>query len=102
MPDFEGNGSAMTMEQKAKRLTAAAFALATAMSTTPALAQSSGLPNILSTIFSSRQSDPPAQPQGTTPGASGALPWSGEDGASGHPLMTASAIRQAAANFDNC
>ena len=30
------------------------------------------------------------------------LPWSGEDGASGHPLMTASAIREAAANFDNC
>ena len=29
-------------------------------------------------------------------------PWSGEDGASGHPLMTASAIREAAANFDNC
>lgn len=28
--------------------------------------------------------------------------WSGEDGASGHPLMTAAAIRQAAANFDNC
>ena len=28
--------------------------------------------------------------------------WSGEDGASGHPLMTASAIREAAANFDNC
>lgn len=28
--------------------------------------------------------------------------WSGEDGASGHPLMTADAIRQAAANFDNC
>src|SRR5580692_7469757 len=30
------------------------------------------------------------------------LPWCGEDGASGHPLMTASAIREAAANFDNC
>ncbi len=28
--------------------------------------------------------------------------WSGEDGASGHPQMTADAIRQAAANFDNC
>src|SRR5437764_2578342 len=31
-----------------------------------------------------------------------APPWSGEDGASGHPLMTASAIREAAANFDAC
>ena len=36
------------------------------------------------------------------PASSSALPWSGEDGASGHPLMTASAIRQAAANFPNC
>src|SRR5579872_5068182 len=34
--------------------------------------------------------------------STGAQPWSGEDGASGHPLMTADAIRQAAANFDNC
>ena len=28
--------------------------------------------------------------------------WTGEDGASGHPLMTASAIRAAAANFESC
>jgi lytic murein transglycosylase len=28
--------------------------------------------------------------------------WSGEDGASGHPLMTAAAIRQSAANFPQC
>lgn len=28
--------------------------------------------------------------------------WSGEDGASGHPLMTADAIRRSAANFDRC
>ena len=28
--------------------------------------------------------------------------WSGEDGASGHPLMTAAAIRQAAADFQPC
>lgn len=28
--------------------------------------------------------------------------WSGEDGASGHPQMTASAIRQAANNFQHC
>src|SRR5690348_8940864 len=30
------------------------------------------------------------------------LSWSGTDGASGSPLMTASAIREAAANFDQC
>src|SRR5436190_1253610 len=28
--------------------------------------------------------------------------WSGESGASGHPQMTAAAIRAAAANFENC
>jgi membrane-bound lytic murein transglycosylase B len=38
-----------------------------------------------------------------SPGPSGAPPeWSGEAGASGHPLMTAEAIRAAAADFDNC
>ena len=44
----------------------------------------------------------PAAPAAPGTGGSGPLPWSGEDGASGHPLMTASAIREAAANFDNC
>jgi len=45
----------------------------------------------------------PAAPMQPAPGsASAPLPWTGEDGASGHPLMTASAIREAAANFDNC
>src|SRR5947209_18109084 len=39
---------------------------------------------------------PPAAPAAAPP------PWSGEDGASGHPLMTAAAIREAAANFDAC
>jgi membrane-bound lytic murein transglycosylase B len=39
-----------------------------------------------------------APPAPATP----APPWSGEDGASGHPLMTASAIREAAANFESC
>ena len=29
-------------------------------------------------------------------------PWSGESGGSGHPLMQASAIRDAAANFESC
>ena len=55
------------------------------------------------------QTTPSAQRTGTSaqaqqaPAASSApLPWSGEDGASGHPLMTASAIREAAANFNNC
>ena len=43
-----------------------------------------------------------AAPVAPTPGAPGALPWSGEPGSSGHPLMTPDAIRTAAANFHNC
>ena len=43
-----------------------------------------------------------AQAQGAAAASSAPPPWSGEDGASGHPLMSANAIREAAANFDNC
>src|SRR4029078_10141087 len=35
-------------------------------------------------------------------GTTGPLPWTGEDGASGHPLMTAAAIREAGPNFNSC
>lgn len=69
----------------------------------PALAQQSGngLSSLFGGIFSGLKSDaPPAQ--AAVPGAAGAIPWSGEDGASGNPLMTANAIREAAANFNNC
>jgi membrane-bound lytic murein transglycosylase B len=67
-----------------------------------ASAQSSGDGlSLFGNIFSGPNAGTPAQPQ-ATPGNGAALPWSGEDGASGHPLMTAAAIRQAAANFDNC
>ncbi|MDP1883175.1 MAG: lytic murein transglycosylase, partial [Bradyrhizobium sp.] len=62
-------------------------------------AQSSGggLPNLFGNMFS-----PPGQAQPAPTASSTPLPWTGEDGASGHPLMTASAIREAAANFDHC
>jgi lytic murein transglycosylase len=43
----------------------------------------------------------PAQPV-TAPAKEPPRPWSGESGASGHPLMQASAIREAAANFESC
>ncbi len=36
------------------------------------------------------------------PGPQAPKEWSGESGASGHPLMTADAIRAAAADFPNC
>src|SRR5258708_8333448 len=67
-----------------------------------ALAQSQGgggISDLFGNIFSGQKSAPAQAatgPDGAPP------PWSGEDGASGHPLMTASAIRQAAANFPSC
>jgi membrane-bound lytic murein transglycosylase B len=63
-----------------------------------------GLSNLFGGLFSGPKSDAPAQQGsvGSNGSINGPTPWSGEDGASGHPLMTAAAIRQAAANFDNC
>ncbi len=46
---------------------------------------------------------PPSAPPAVNPATSPAAPeWSGESGSSGHPLMTADAIRAAADNFRNC
>ena len=66
-------------------------------------AQSSGngLSNFFG-LFSGQKSDAPAQPPQAAPANTGSVQWSGEDGASGHPLMTAAAIREAAGNFDTC
>lgn len=61
----------------------------------PALAQSQP-ENWLTRLFQSAQ--PPAAPAT----AEGARTWSGQSGASGNPLMTAGAIRAAAADFGNC
>ena len=57
-----------------------------------------GLSNLFGGIFSGANPAPAQAP----PGPGGALPWTGEDGASGHPLMTAAAIREAASNFNTC
>jgi membrane-bound lytic murein transglycosylase B len=79
---------------------AATVAVAAALAcAAPVHAQAGGSPfSFLDNLFNGNAANAPsAQP---TPGAPGQ--WSGEDGASGHPLMTASAIREAAANFDNC
>jgi membrane-bound lytic murein transglycosylase B len=93
---------------------AVAIALAAALWSGGASAQSSGGPlsffdNIFTgSIAKGSQAVPSVPPPGTSTqaqsaaGANGAPPWSGEDGASGHPLMTAAAIREAAANFDSC
>src|SRR5580698_1193076 len=41
-------------------------------------------------------------PADAVPGSNDATQWSGQSGASGNPLMTADAIRAAAADFGNC
>ncbi len=61
----------------------------------------SGLPNLFGNMFGQKPATT-AQAQPATTTGNAPPPWSGEDGASGHPLMTASAIREAAANFDQC
>ena len=50
----------------------------------------------VATSWSSTGSIPPQAARPDVP------PWSGESGASGHPLMTAEAIRRAAGNFHAC
>jgi len=70
------------------------------------------LDNLFTGTLSKTNQPPPSSPQrpagpaqaqaAPATGTSAPLPWSGEDGASGHPLMTANAIREAAANFDAC
>jgi membrane-bound lytic murein transglycosylase B len=51
----------------------------------------------------SRLFQPPAATSVPAPApAAGTREWSGQPGASGHPLMTADAIRAAAADFSNC
>jgi len=91
------------MEPLARQLTRAllvAAAVATA-ALGPGVARAQGgggLSSLFGGLFSGQKADAPAQ----APGGNGPVPWSGQDGASGHPLMTADAIRQAAANFGNC
>lgn len=67
----------------------------------PAQAQGQGgPPNLFDRLFSGTGT--PQAPAAAPSGSPSALPWTGEDGASGHPLMTAAAIRQAAAQFPEC
>ncbi len=81
--------------------TLAATALITAAMAGPSFAQGGGtgwfpfkLPDLTTGSIT-----PAAPPSGE---ASSSAEWSGESGASGHPLMQADAIRAAAANFGNC
>src|SRR5260370_12982367 len=91
-------------ETLAKQRTGAIILAAALLLCGEARAQSSGggLSNLFGNIFSGQKSGTAPQPQ-ATPGPDGSPPpWSGEDRASGHPLMTATTIRHASANFHNC
>src|SRR5260370_23999703 len=103
---------ARRMEPLANKRTSAVIIAAALLLCGEARAQSSGgggLQNFFDNIFTgSISKGNQTAPSGQRPGASAQAmpdtgsappPWSGEDGASGHPLMTASAIREAAANF---
>src|SRR5256885_13728888 len=93
---------AMTNRAGAILIAAALLCSSQAVFVSRSQAQSSGngISNFLDNIFQGPKSGPAPQ---AAPGPDGGPPpWSGEAGASGHPLMTASAIREAAANFQNC
>ena len=75
-----------------------AFLSAAALAATAWAAPAPGQGLDIRTLFSA----PDANTAGAPAPAAGTQDWSGESGASNHPLMTAQAIRAAAANFRNC
>jgi membrane-bound lytic murein transglycosylase B len=75
-----------------------AVAFLTFAAAAQALAQQSD--NWLTRLF--QQPSPNAVPGSPTEATSPGTGWSGQSGASGNPLMTADAIRAAAADFPNC
>jgi lytic murein transglycosylase len=83
--------------QLTSRLVTAAGIAALLLCAAPGARAQSGPFSLFDNLFGG---SPP--PQAAVPGPGGVQPWSGQDGASGHPLMTAQAIREAANNFDNC
>jgi membrane-bound lytic murein transglycosylase B len=98
---------AKRMEPLALLLAGALVAAAGLQAIAPARAQpqggGDGISRLLNSLFSGSKVSMPAAAGGANGAvASGSIPWSGQDGASGDPLMTAAAIRQAAANFDTC
>src|SRR6266852_2058879 len=74
------------------------FLSAVALAATAWAAPAPGQGVDIRTLFSA----PSANTAGAPAPAAGTPDWSGESGASNHPLMTAQAIRVAAANFRNC
>jgi membrane-bound lytic murein transglycosylase B len=86
----------MTLRKSVLQGLAAAFITLAAAG--QALAQQSD--NWLTRLF--QQPPPSTVPGSATDAASPGTGWSGQSGASGNPLMTADAIRAAAADFSNC
>jgi lytic murein transglycosylase len=87
------------------KLSAAALGVLTLSAALPVVAHAQanrGPFSIFDGIFTGTASTQNPAVQQSAPSSAGVQPWSGEDGASGHPLMTAAAIREAAGNFDNC
>jgi membrane-bound lytic murein transglycosylase B len=78
-----------------------ALALAGAVLATPAAGQGFDLRTLFGAPSGTTGTVTPSTPAPTGP-AQAVREWSGESGASGHPLMTAHAIRAAAANFRSC
>ena len=81
-----------------KSIIAGSVLLLATLSVTAAQAQGFDVRNLFGQANApAPQAAAPQSPPGSAP-----REWSGESGASGHPLMTADAIRAAAANFPNC
>src|SRR5215471_12745381 len=77
-----------------KPIWTSSFLLVAVLSASSAGAQGFDLRNLLG--------QPATATATPAPASGGTREWSGESGASGHPLMTSDAIRAAAANFPNC
>jgi membrane-bound lytic murein transglycosylase B len=89
-----------SMANRARSILGVAAVATTALavaSTAPVLGQAFDLRSLFNSAGTTTGTLPPPA------SAPGAVPeWSGESGSSGHPLMTAEAIRSAAANFRGC
>src|SRR3954470_24774029 len=88
-----------TMAKRARSILGVAAVATNALaaaSTAPVLGQAFDLRSLFNSAGTTGTLPPPASAPGAVP------EWSGESGSSGHPLMTAEAIRSAAANFRGC
>ena len=106
MADGEMNTIRSRALRRKRNNTAWAAVLGVGLLAWPTAGQSQGGPFGVFDIFKGSapaQAGPPQTAPGAGAAARGAVqPWTGEDGASGHPLMTAQAIREAANNFSQC